>query len=187
MKIIGCEIFRREVEAVAPDIAERTTWLAAGLHVDLPRLEEAIKTALGEAEGAVCLYGMCFPGIDDLMKECRACRLPGKDCVAAFLADDERKKLEGRRAFLMTPGWLKHWRQIFQSALSWDPIDARQNFGFYDVIILLDFGLEPIGDMDVLEFFEFIQVPIEVLPANLEHFRRVLRETVDRACGKDRL
>jgi hypothetical protein len=41
----------------------------------------------------------------------------------------------------------------------------------YDVVILLDFGLEPIDDMAVLEFFEYVKTPVEIVPADLAHFR----------------
>jgi len=116
--------------------------------------------------------------MDDLVSAHQGCRLPGKDCVAAFLGDDERRELEGRKAFVITPGWLCYWREIFQEGLGWDEVDARQNFGFYDGIVLLDFGLEPIDDMAVLEFFEYTQTPVEVMPVRLDRFRMLLQEVV---------
>ena len=180
MKIVACEILRREVESAAPRIAEEATWLPAGLHVNLNRLGEALDGALQGADRAVCLYGACHPDIDALVAPSGGCRLPGKDCVAAFLSDEERRDLEGRRAFVMTPGWLRHWREIFCEGMGWEDADARQNFGFYDVVVLLDFGLEPLDDLAVLEFFEFTQTPVEVVPASLERFRTLVAELVAR-------
>ena len=78
----------------------------------------------------------------------------------------------------MTPGWLKHWREIFQDALHWDEVDARQNFGFYDTVVILDFGLEVIDDMAVLEFFEFTQTPVEIIECSLDYFRKNMEELV---------
>ncbi len=46
----------------------------------------------------------------------------------------------------------------------------------YDTIVLLDFGLEPIDDMDVLEFFDFTQTPVDVVPATLDHFKARVAE-----------
>lgn len=46
MKIVACEIFRKEMEIIAPEIAGRAVWLPAGLHVNLDRLKEALETAL---------------------------------------------------------------------------------------------------------------------------------------------
>lgn len=176
MKTVACEIFRQELEAVAPHLAGQATWVPAGLHVNLPRLKEALEEALGGADEAVCLFGACHPDLDDLAAAHQGVRLPGKDCIAAFLGDAERRELEGRKAFVMSPGWLRLWREIFQKGLGWDEVDARQNFGFYDSIILLDFGLEPLDELEILAFFEYTQLPIEVIPASLDHFRSVLNE-----------
>lgn len=99
--------------------------------------------------------------------------------MAAFLPEEQRREYEARRAFVMTPGWLRHWKEIFRGGLGWDDTDARQNFGFYDVVILLDFGLEVIDDMDVLEFFEFTHTPVEIVPADPERFRRLLSSLVE--------
>jgi hypothetical protein len=172
MKFIACSIFRREMEAVAPEIASQTTWLPAGLHVDLGRLQEALRGAMEGNERVVCFYGAaCHPQMDELVAAHAGHCLPGKDCVAAFLPYEERRKLEGRKAFVITPGWLRNWREIFREGLGWDEVDARQNFGLYEVVVLLDFGLEVIDDMAVLEFFEYVHTPIEIVPTGLEYFR----------------
>ena len=34
----------------------------------------------------------------------------------ARLSDEERRELEDRKAFVMSPGWLHFWREIFQEA-----------------------------------------------------------------------
>ena len=60
--------------------------------------------------------------------------------------------------------------------MGWDEIDGRINFGMYDVIVLLDFGLEPIDDMDVLEFFDFTQTLVDIVPADLDWFRERVAE-----------
>ncbi|GAB4286140.1 MAG: hypothetical protein Kow0092_39880 [Deferrisomatales bacterium] len=179
MTTVACEIFRRELEEVAPELAREATWVSPGLHVDLNRLHGALTEALAGADGVRCLFGACHPDLDELLAGCGGCRLPGKDCIAAFLDDGQRRALEDRKAFVMSPGWLRHWREIFQEALGWDEVDARQSFGLYDTIALLDFGLEPLDDMELLEFFEYTQTPIEVVPATLERFRRVLGEILD--------
>lgn len=71
----------------------------------------------------------------------------------------------------MTPGWLRNWREIFHEGLGWDEVGARQNFGLYDGVILLDFGLELIDDMAVHEFFGYVNTPVEIVSADLASFR----------------
>jgi hypothetical protein len=180
MKIIACHIFRRELEAVAPQMASQATWLPAGLHVDFGRLREGLESAMEGAEHVVCLYGAaCHPDMDELVADHKGQCLPGKDCVAAFLPDEQRRKLEDRKAFVMTPGWLRNWREIFREGLGWDEVDARQNFGLYEVVVLLDFGLETIDDMAVLEFFEYVRTPIEIVAADIGHFREKVKRLLE--------
>lgn len=180
MRVIACNILRRELEAVAPEIAKQATWLPAALHVDFGRLEEALKDAMEGNEHVVCLYGAaCHPDMEELLAAHTGHCLPGKDCVAAFLPDEQRRELERRKAFVMTPGWLRNWRDIFREGLGWDEVDARQNFGLYEVVILLDFGLEAIDDMTVLEFFEYVKTPVEIVPADLGHFRENVKRLLN--------
>ena len=97
-----------------------------------------------------------------------------RNCVEAFLSPEERAAF-GDRAFIMTATLLHDWRAVYIDALGWDEIDGRINFGMYDVIVLLDFGLVPIDDIDVLEFFDFTQTPIDIVPASLERFGELVR------------
>ena len=103
-------------------------------------------------------------------------RLAAQSCIEAFLDPAERAQLT-ERAFIMSPGWLREcWRSIFVNGLGWDEIDGRINFGLYDVVVVLDFGLEPIDDIAVLEFFDFTQTPVEIVPATLDWFRQRVAE-----------
>ena len=170
MKLVGCSVFRTEFEHVM-GTDTTTGWLPAGLHAGEGRLEAALGEALRGSSGAACLYGICYPDIDELFKAHGARRLPARTCGGgeAFLSPDERAAF-GDRAFLITPGYLREWRSIYVDGMGWDEIDGRINFGMYDVIVLLDFGLEPIGDLEVLEFFDFTQTPVDVVPAGLDWF-----------------
>ncbi|MDW7712636.1 MAG: DUF1638 domain-containing protein [Deferrisomatales bacterium] len=172
MTITGCGIFREELEHLQPNLPHEVRWVSPGLHTDLDRLGEELRAEAEGDPGSAFLFGAaCHPDLPSLAASRGGEYLPGKDCVAAFLSEEERRALEARKAFVITPGWLRHWREIFQEGLHWDEVDARQNFGFYDSIVLLDFGLEPIDDLQVLEFFEYTQTPIEIVPATLDRFR----------------
>jgi hypothetical protein len=172
--IVGCSIFRTELEHVlGPDF--EAVWLPAGLHVSEERLGKAIDEALGVEEGVACFYGKCHPDLDARLAARRGRRLAARDCIEAFVSPEQRAEL-GDRAFVLSPGWLREWRSIFVDGLGWDEIDGRINFGRYDVIVVLDFGLEPIDDVDVLEFFDFTQTEIEIVPADLDYFQARVAE-----------
>ena len=63
----------------------------------------------------------------------------------------------------------------------WDEIDARQSFGFYDKILLLDTGIMEINDEDLLEFFEYTQVPIEIETIDLAEFKGHIVQSISEA------
>jgi hypothetical protein len=174
VKFIGCSVFRAALEHALGDDVE-VQWLPSRLDVLPGRLDEALAAALQASPGAACLYGACSPDIDGLLAQHGGRRLAVRNCVEAFLSPDDRAAF-GDRAFIITPTLLRDWRSVYVEGLGWDEIDGRINFGRYDVIVLLDFGLEPIDDLTVLEFFDFTQTPIEIVPASLEWFREQITE-----------
>jgi len=171
--IVGCSVFRTELEHVFGDTLA-VEWLPSRLDVVPGELDKALSQALAGSHGAACLYGACSPDIDALLAEHGGRRLPVRNCVEVFLSPEERAAF-GDHAFIITATILREWRAIYQDALGWDEIDGRINFGMYEVIVLLDFGLEPIDDIDVLELFDFTQTPIDIVPASLERFRGLVR------------
>lgn len=174
MKLIGCSVFRAEFEHVLGERAD-VDWLPSRLDVVPGELHDALEARLGASPGAACLYGMCTPDMDALVAEHGGRRLAAVNCVDAFLSREERAAF-GPRAFIMTPSLLHDWRSVYVDGLGWDEIDGRINFGMYDVIVLLDFGLEPIDDIAVLELFDFTQTPIDIVPASLDRFRALVEE-----------
>ena len=175
--VVACTIFRAELEHIL-GVDLEAAWLPAGLHVSEERLGQALDEALGADEDVACFYGACHPDIDAKLAALGGRRVSAKNCVGAFLSPTEQAEL-GERVFIMSPGWLKAWRAIFVEGLGWDEIDGRINFGAYDRVVVLDFGLEPIDDLDVLEFFDYTQTEVEILPATLDYFRERVAETLE--------
>lgn len=174
MKVIGCSIFRKEIEHLrGSDFA--AVWLPAGLHVSDERLAAALGEALAPEEEVACFYCACHPDMDLFLAGHGGLRLQAKNCIEAFLDPVERARL-GERVFVMTPGWLREWHSIFIEGLGWDEIDGRINFGGYDSIAVLDFGLELIDDLAVLEFYDYTQTPVEIVPASLTWFQARVEE-----------
>ena len=177
MDIVGCSVFRTELEHVLGE-SVAVDWLPSRLDVVPGELDKELAKALAASPGAACLYGACSPDMDALLAEHGGRRLPVRNCVEAFLSPEERAAF-GEHAFIITASLLRDWRAIYVESLGWDEIDGRINFGMYEVIVLLDFGLEPIADIDVLEFFDFTQTPIDIVPASLDRFRELVGQLLD--------
>jgi len=58
-------------------------------------------------------------------------------------------------------------------------VDARQNFGIYDRVIILDTGLLPLDEEKVLEFYDYVQVPVEIMPVELDNFKEIISHTCE--------
>jgi hypothetical protein len=157
-------------------------YLDAGLHVDLDKLAGSLTGALNDMAGsdAVLLIGNeCHPEMEQLAAAHGRRLVKAKNCIEMILGDKMTELNSEARTFYLTSGWLENWRKIFVEGLKWDQIDARQNFGFYDRLLLLDTGLAPIDDEKILEFYDYTQVPVEIMPIDLDNFRRLLEETLN--------
>ena len=178
-KLLCCEILRAEIEQLLKTKQNvEIHYLEAGLHADLKKMETAIKTALagiGSNEDVLLGFGnMCHPELESIAADYGANVLAGKNCIEILLGDKLKEFDAEARTFYITNGWLENWRKIFIEQLKWDKIDARQNFGFYERIVLLDTGLIPIEDETILEFFEYTEVPVEIVPIELDNLEKLL-------------
>ncbi len=78
---------------------------------------------------------------------------------------------------VISPGWLEAWQEI-SNGLGWDEVDVRINMGRYDKIIVIDPGLFPINDEAILEFYDLVQVPVEIMEINLDYFKAFVNKTL---------
>jgi hypothetical protein len=180
--IIACGIFQKEIEALRGELGFpfEVHYLAPGLHVDFDDIKAALKAELekcksGGYEGIIVAYGQCHPRIDDLLKPYHAALISCQNCIDAFITRKavEKKANEGL-FFYLSPGWLDAWHDIF-ARLNWDPSEARLQMGSFRGTIYLDTIKDaPEREMDLLEFFDFTNLPFEVMPVDLSHFKSLI-------------
>lgn len=180
--IVCCGILQKEIEHLMQGREEEILYLDAGQHVDPEALARSVTGALKGINGTnipLVIGRQCAPDMEKLAGELGARLIRAGNCIEMLLGDLLAEYDAEARTFYITGGWLENWRKIFVDGLKWDEIDARQNFGYYDRILLLDTGLAPIDDEKILEFYDYTQVPIEIRPVNLDHFRKLLEEIID--------
>jgi hypothetical protein len=148
-------------------------------------LEERLGQALTEEDASgtkdlrLLIGNGCLPQMADIAKERNIPLLNFKNCLEAILGLEKLRELEKDRTMVITPSWIRRaWfaPEGMRTLLGWDNTDFRQNFGRYDRILVLDPGFEPLTDLEILEAFEIIEVPIEVEPLSLENFEKVITE-----------
>ena len=193
--IIGCGIFQEEVERIAAEekLSLITDWREAGLHDNIERLEEDLGAAIaahrqaGE-QNTVLLYGYgCLPEMKAFAAQRGLAVLPVQNCLAALVGDAKLRELEQNRTLVASTGWVrKMWLGRCETALDWKADDFRMQFGRYDRILVLDTGLSPLSDEEIITCFDLVQVPIEVQDCDLEHFRRVFLNLIQAAAPSEK-
>jgi hypothetical protein len=181
--VIACKVLEKEFRQSLPDNADiEIVWLEAGLHANLPRLEEALGTAIDKAKPSErkvsLLYGQgCHPEISSFLEKHGVAAFPVKNCIEALLGKDA-PEIKDTKTMIMTPGWVRAWPAIMD-ALGWNEVDVRINLGRYERILIVDVGIEPLTDEETLSFFDLVQVPVEIRKIDLSIFRDLLSEILD--------
>lgn len=181
LAIITCGILRDEIEAVIRqrELDYPILFLSPAPCIDYGNLEKQLiallKRAARTADRTLVVIGKCHPDIDRLLAGYGASRLSMANCFEALLGAPRMKEiLRETNTFFTSPSWLKHWRRAFKKGMKWDVVDVRQNFGVYERILILDAGVTPYSDEEVLEFYDYTQVPVEIFPVDLGNFASLL-------------
>jgi hypothetical protein len=178
-KVLCCGILKQEIECLVKDKNIEMHYFDPALHVDFDKLEESLTCTLNNmaAGNTVLVFGTkCHPDMENIAAKHGARIIRAGNCIEMLLGDGMAQLDAEARTFYFTGGWLANWRKIFIEGLKWDKVDARQNFGYHERILLLDTGFFPIDDEELLEFFEYTGVPIEVKSINLENLGKKLKE-----------
>ena len=185
--ILSCGIFQPEIEKILPEVKQELLnhnieihFVPPTLHVDNKKLKTGIVNGLEPLKNqkTVLLYGsMCHPELSQIAQDSGVTYPKAHNCIELMFDPERKKEIDSTyNVFYMTVGWLKYWREIFQQGQGWDPVDARMNFGSYDKVLVLDSGVSNISDEEILEFFDYTQVPIDIEPISLDYFKNVIIE-----------
>lgn len=180
-KIFACGILRRELEHLLGESDIEIVYMDAALHVDDNKLAGAINNTMAVlGDGVPVVIGTrCHPDMEQLVANHGGRLINADSCIDMLLGGEKARLDTEADTFYLTGGWLENWREIFITGLGWDAVDARQNFGYYDRILLLDTGIAPIDEMQVLEFYEYTQVPVEIMPVTLDHLKKLLEDVTN--------
>lgn len=188
--LIACGIFQEEAEHVLKKAGldeVKIDWLEVGLHDNIDLLESILDETLKrhreepEAGPLGIMYGWaCLPWMKDFAKERHVPVLPVKNCLAALVGDAELRELEQNNTMVASPGWVrKMWLGRSGTTMGWKADDFRLQFGRYDLILVLDPGLNPLSDEEIITCFDLVQVPLETRPCDLGHFRGLLLDFIE--------
>lgn len=182
--LITCPIFEKELESVLAELNLTPTisYMHYTIHTNPLIMEEQLQekiTAIQEKNINIrFLVGMHCKAIREMTEVVESCqgRIPqAKNCIEMLIGEELSKNLQENRTSLMTPAWV---RMITRSIAEgqWSVSEARLNLGWHNKILILDTGVDPLNDEQIMEFFDLTQVEIDILPVDLQHFKTVLQE-----------
>jgi len=182
ISLITCPIFRDELESVlneldlSPHIDYMHYTIHNNPHTMEEQLQEGIDRAIKNGDRVRFLVGKHCKGkrnIVDVVEDCGGKIPHARNCIDMLIGDELAKELQKNRTSLMTPAWIRMINQSIQDG-QWSVTDARLNLGWYNRIIILDTGVDPLTDEQIMEFYDLTQVEIEILPVELTYFKKLL-------------
>lgn len=182
--IIACPVLLQELEAVLQDLPKKPKvhLMDYSIHINADTLEQelqhSIRATKNTATDISILLGQNCKArqpVADIARQCGA-KLPHEhNCIEMILGVARTKKLQENRTIIMTPGWITMMQQSINDG-NWRVEDTRTDMGWYDQILLLDTGTQPLTDEIIMNFFELTRVPIDILKVDLDHFKQVVHK-----------
>ena len=170
-----------------------------GLHQDCAELErqltQRIAKAKETADKVIVVYGgkFCYVNVNEPTRTMekiideqgpKVTRVNATHCMDMLAGEAEREQIsQGEKIWWMTPGWIKFRYQVFKG---WDKGIANENFPRHTggAIVLDGIGYfdQYIEDHpeELLEYSDWMGIPIQSHPITLERFKSLLMEEADR-------
>lgn len=173
-----------------------------GLHEDCGELENQLLRRLQEAkeqaEKVIVVYGgkFCYVNAEVPTRTMRKIieeqgssvrRIHASHCVDMLASEADREKIAqamagGEKVWWMTPGWIKFRHQVFKG---WDKGLANENFPRHTggAIVLDGIGFVEkymeANPEELLEYSDWMGIPIQSCPVSLDRFRSLLLEQLN--------
>ena len=182
--LVACPIFRKELESILEELgsAPQINYMHYTIHNSPLRMEEELQENVAKVsetgKEVRLLVGKQCKGIrdmDEVVKDCGGKIPQAKNCIDILIGDELAKKLQKDRTSLMTLAWIRMINQSIADG-NWSVTDARLNLGWYNKILILDTGVDPLSDEQIMEFYDLTQVEVEILPVDLDHFKKLIKE-----------
>ena len=185
-RIIACAVFKPaleylQVEDSYPDL--RLTYLPSNLHLRPQKLKnrllEAITAAQERNERVICLYGECFPDIDDFCEQHRAVKVPGHYCYEMLLGTERFQRLieEMAGTYFLEKDLILHFEEYCVKPLELDDEEMRKHcFEHYRRLLYVRQPSDPNLVTKAGQLAEFLELSLDISDADYSHLERKLLE-----------
>jgi len=185
-RIIACVVFKPaldhlELEGRYPDL--RLTYLPSNLHLRPQELKDYLHKEIAAAqkrnERVICLYGDCFPGIDEFCQQYRVVKVPGHYCYEMLLGSERFRQLIDEMAgtyFLEKDLILKFEEYCIRPLELRDEEMRKYCFGQYQRLLYVRQPSDPDLVPQAEEVAEFLELPLDINDADYSHLEKKLIE-----------
>ena len=170
--IIACEVFRAALDYLKLEdryLDLRVTYLPGRLHLKPAELRERflreVRKARRRGDRTICLYGDCFPGIEDFCNQHGIMKVPGFSCHEMLLGSKRFKKLidEVTGTYFLEEGLINNFKHYCIEPLELEDEEMRrQCFQHYKRLLYVR---QP-SDQDLLlkanKIAQFLELSLEV-------------------------
>ena len=182
--LVTCDNYRRELAHLlhAEDFKD-VELLIAGLRCGRPGSQwQSLTDVLPPSalDSNVRLLGCACLGADNASSQelCGLRSQPNAHGCYLFTAKELLDRLIREGSYLVTPGWLLHWRQRIRE-WGFDETTAREYFSESESkIVLLDTGIDPTSNELLAQFAEFVQRPFSRIYVGMDMLRLSLWKLV---------
>ena len=185
-RLIACGVFRPALEHLK--LEERYPYLCynylpSNLHLrpqDLRRqLSETITSARQGNERILCLYGTCFPDIDDFCRHQGVTKVPGFHCFEMLLGSEQYENIinEMPGTYFLERDLILNFEEYCLEPLELhDDEIKRLVFKHYERIVYVRQPSDPDLVSRASEVAEFLHLSLEIQDADYSHLEQILTD-----------
>ena len=185
-RLIACGVFRPALEHLRVEERYphlRSSYLPSNLHLrpqDLRKhLLDEITSARQRNERILCLYGTCFPDIDDLCKDQEVTKVPGLHCFEMLLGSKKYENIinEMPGTYFLERDLILNFDEYCLEPLELHDEEMRKSFfEHYQRIIYLRQPSDPDLLPKANELATFLQLSLEIRDADYSHLKKILND-----------
>jgi len=188
IRIIACAVFWPAIEHLR--LEERfpnvhVTYLSSDMHLYPQRLRDSLQIEVDFAkkrnERIICLYGTCFPNIDDFCEEQGVIKVKWHYCYEMLLGEDRFRQLIDEMAgtYFLEKDLIVNFRECCLVPLELDDEEVKRAcFQHYQRLLYVrqpsDTDLEPMAE----EIAEFLELPLEIRDSDYSQLEAKLVELI---------
>jgi hypothetical protein len=157
------------------------TFLPSNLHLRPQLLEKHLSEELAIAkdnnEQPLCLYGKCFPDIDDIIRRHGGARVPGFHCFEMLLGSERYQDLIDEMAgtyFLERELIFNFEKYCLEPLQLYDPVMKESFFRNYERVVYVRQPTDPDLFTEAGTVAAFLRLPLEVTDADYSYLEREL-------------